>query len=276
MESRQTREAAIAMVVALLWSRAYTRTPVLNLVGHCDPPSGGCKSLSTDIQSCQSRGVKVFLSLGGAVRNYKITSTEDAENVSSYLWDNFLGGQSDSGPIGDAVLDGIDFDIQKMTMHWDDLASAVFALSTPSKKIFLSVAPQCPYPDAHLIIALQIGRFDFIWIHFYNNPPCLYANGNTTDLVNSWTLWTTSVPTTQTRSFYIGLPTAPDAVNNGGYVEPDVLISQVLPKIKSSSKYGGVMLWSKYWDEQTNYSSIIKNSVIMKPSLVEVPCLAYV
>ncbi|GLJ21005.1 hypothetical protein SUGI_0383900 [Cryptomeria japonica] len=317
MESRQTREARIAMVVALLWSRASAsmgniniywgqnsneaslpntyasgnfeivmlaflnkfadgQTPVLNLAGHCDPPSGGCKSLSADIQSCQSRGVKVFMSLGGAVRNYKITSVEDAKNMASYLWDNFLGGQSDSRPIGDAVQDGIDFNIQNTTAHWDDLASAMSALSTPSKKIYLSAAPQCPYPDAHLITALQTGRFDYVWIQFYNNTPCLYANDNATNLVNSWTLWTTSIPTAQTRSFYIGLPAAPDAINNGGYVEPDVLISQVLPKIKPSSKYGGVMLWSKYWDEQTNYSSIIKDSIITKPSLVEVPSLAYV
>ncbi|GLJ20992.1 hypothetical protein SUGI_0383680 [Cryptomeria japonica] len=90
---------------------------VLNLAGHCDPPSGGCKLLSADIQSYQSRGVKVFLSLGGVIGNYKITFVEDAESVSSYLWDNFLGGQSDSRPIGDAILDGIDFDIQIMIAH---------------------------------------------------------------------------------------------------------------------------------------------------------------
>ncbi|GLJ20982.1 hypothetical protein SUGI_0383500 [Cryptomeria japonica] len=158
MESHQMREVAIAMVVALLWSRASAsvgnisiywgqnsneaslantcasgnfeivmlaflnkfgdgQTSVLNLAGHCDPPLGGCKSLSADIQSCQSRGIKVFLSLGGAVGNHTITSAKDAENVASYLWDNFLGGQSDSRPIGDAILDGIDFDIQNMIAH---------------------------------------------------------------------------------------------------------------------------------------------------------------
>ncbi|KAI6707728.1 hypothetical protein NL676_010690 [Syzygium grande] len=36
---------------------------------------------------------------------------------------------------------------------------------------------------------------------------------------------------------------------------------KVLPAIKGSAKYGGVMLWSKYYDDQTGYSSSIKGSM---------------
>ncbi|GLJ20981.1 hypothetical protein SUGI_0383480 [Cryptomeria japonica] len=263
------------VMLAFLITFGNGQTPVLNLAGHCDPPSGGCKSLSTQIESCQSRGVKVFLSLGGAVGNAMITSAEDAQEVANYLWNNYLGGNSGSGPLGPAVLDGIDFDIESTTAHWDDLAKALSKLSTNSKKVYLSAAPQCPYPDASLGSALQTGLFDYVWIQFYNNPPCQYANEDASNLVNSWNHWTTSVPTAQTRSFYLGLPAAPGAAGSG-YIDPHVLIEKVLPKIKPSSKYGGVMLWSKYWDEQTNYSSIIKDSVIMKLSLVELPTLASV
>ncbi|GLJ20984.1 hypothetical protein SUGI_0383520 [Cryptomeria japonica] len=285
MASRAVRGVAISFVVALLWSGVSARnisiywgqngfeatlastcasgnfeivmlvflsefgngrTPVLNLVGHCDPPSGTCKSLSANIESCQSSGVK----------------------------NNYLGGNSGSGPLRATILDGIDFDIEATTEHWDDLAKAVSALSTSSKKVYLSAAPQCPYPDNHLGVALQTGLFNYVWIQSYNNPPCHYSNDDATNLVNAWSLWTTSVPTTQTRSFYLGLPTAPAAAPSGGYIEPNILISQVLPQIKGSSAYGGVMLWSKYYDEQTNYSSSIKDYVIRKPSLVEVPTLA--
>ncbi|GLJ21007.1 hypothetical protein SUGI_0383920 [Cryptomeria japonica] len=262
------------VMLAFLSEFGNGRTPVLNLAGHCDPPSGTCKSLSADIESCQSSGVKVFLSLGGAWGSYSIASADDAQDVATYLWNNYLGGNSGSGPLGAAVLDGIDFDIEATTEHWDDLAKAVSALSTSSKKVYLSAAPQCPYPDNHLGVALQTGLFDYVWIQSYNNPPCHYANDDATNLVNSWTLWTTSVPTAQTGSFYLGLPAAPAAAPSGGYIEPDILISQVLPQIKGSSAYGGVMLWSKYYDEQTNYSSSIKDYVIRKPSLVEVPTLA--
>ncbi|KAI6672406.1 hypothetical protein NL676_000312 [Syzygium grande] len=37
-----------------------------------------------------------------------------------------------------------------------------------------------------------------------------------------------------------------------------VSISQILPVIKKSAKYGGVMLWSKFYDDQTGYSEAIK------------------
>ncbi|GLJ21008.1 hypothetical protein SUGI_0383930 [Cryptomeria japonica] len=89
---------------------------VLNLADHCYPPSGGCKPLSADIESYQSNDVKVFLSIGGwpDFSNNSLSFTEDAQNLTNYLWENFLGGQSDSRPLGDAVLDDIDFDIRRM------------------------------------------------------------------------------------------------------------------------------------------------------------------
>jgi chitinase len=35
----------------------------------------------------------------------------------------------------------------------------------------------------------------------------------------------------------------------------------VLPLIKGSPKYGGVMLWSKFYDDQSGYRSAIKSYV---------------
>lgn len=64
-----------------------------------------------------------MLSLGGGIGNYSIGSREDAKVVTDYLWNNFLGGKSSSRPLGDAVLDGIDFNIELGSpQHWDDLA----------------------------------------------------------------------------------------------------------------------------------------------------------
>ncbi|GLJ21001.1 hypothetical protein SUGI_0383840 [Cryptomeria japonica] len=193
-------------VVTFLIMFGNGQTLVLNLVGHCDPPSRGCKLLSTQIVSYHSSGIK-------------------ASKTRRSGWHRF--------------------DIESTMVHWDDLAKAVSKLSTNSKKVYLSAAPQCPYPNASLGDALQTGLFDYVWIQFYNNPPCQYVNEDTSNLVNSWNHWTTSVPTAQTRSFYLGLPTAPPATGSG-YIEPHILIEKVLPKIKPSSKYGGVMLWSKY------------------------------
>lgn len=46
--------------------------PQLNLAGHCNPDSGGCKIVGRGIKYCQSQGIKVMLSLGGGIGNYTL------------------------------------------------------------------------------------------------------------------------------------------------------------------------------------------------------------
>ncbi|KAI3720638.1 hypothetical protein L2E82_31629 [Cichorium intybus] len=240
--------------IAFLTTFGNGQTPVLNLAGHCDPAST-CSSLSSDIQACQNQGVKVFLSLGGAVGSYSLSSTQDAQQVADYLWNNFLGGQSSSRPLGAAVLDGIDFDIESGSgQFWPDLARA-FAAYSSQKKVYLSAAPQCPIPDAHLDSAIQTGLFDYVWVQFYNNGQCEYG-ANADALLARWNQWTQ----VNSNQIFLGLPAATGAAGSG-YMPPDVLTSTVLPSIKSSPKYGGVMLWDRFFDQQNGYSAAIKNSV---------------
>ncbi|TYJ39022.1 hypothetical protein E1A91_A04G036700v1 [Gossypium mustelinum] len=204
------------------------QTPMINLAGHCDPYSNGCTNLSSDIKSCQAQGIKVILSLGGGAGSYFLASSDDARRVAAYLWNNFLGGQSASRPFGDAILDGIDFDIEGGTnQHWDDLAKYLSGYSQRSRKVYLTAAPQCPFPDAWVGGALKTGLFDYVWVQFYNNPQCQYK----------------------------------DEAAGSGFIPESDLISQVLHAIRGSAKYGGVMLWSRYYDDQTGYSSAIKNYV---------------
>ncbi|KAL5796084.1 hypothetical protein ACOSQ2_000904 [Xanthoceras sorbifolium] len=239
--------------IAFLVTFGNGQTPLLNLAGHCDPSSNTCTGLSNDIKACQNQGIKVMLSLGGASGSYSLSSADDARQVANYLWNNFLGGQSSSRPLGDAVLDGIDFDIEGgTTQHWDELARALSEFSQ-QKKVYLSAAPQCPFPDAWLGGALNTGLFDYVWVQFYNNPDCQYS-GNADNLKNSWNQWTSSL----SGQVFLGLPAAPEAASSG-YIQPDVLSSEVLPSIKNSPKYGGVMLWSRQYDQ--SYSSTIKPNV---------------
>lgn len=49
----------------------------------------GCLVLSQDIQTCQSLGKKIVLSLGGAVGGYRLESTQDAVNLADVLWATF-------------------------------------------------------------------------------------------------------------------------------------------------------------------------------------------
>ncbi|KAF2318505.1 hypothetical protein GH714_008415 [Hevea brasiliensis] len=167
--------------IAFLPTFGNGQIPMINLAGHCNSNSNGCTGLSSDIKSCQAKGIKVMLSIGGGAGSHYLASTEDARQVATYLWNNFLGGQSSSRPLGPAVLDGIDFDIEGRTnQYWDDLARF---LSSYSKKA------------------------------------------------------------------------------GSGFIPVIDLISQVLPAIKGSAKYRGVMLWSKYYDDQTGHSKATKSSV---------------
>ncbi|CAJ1978459.1 unnamed protein product [Sphenostylis stenocarpa] len=229
------------------------QTPQINLAGHCDPASNGCTQFSDQIKGCQSQGIKVLISLGGASGSYSLSSADDANQVANYIWNNFLGGQSSSRPLGDAVLDGVDFDIESGGGdHWGELAMALKAFGS----MVLSAAPQCPIPDAHLDTAIKTGLFDFVWVQFYNNPPCQYSDGNTNNLINSWNQWTSSAA----KQLFLGVP-ASTAAAGSGYIPADVLTSQVLPAIKGSSKYGGVMIWDRFNDAQSKYSDAIKGSV---------------
>lgn len=239
--------------IAFLTTFGNGQTPVLNLAGHCDPSAGTCTSISNDIRACQARGIKVLLSLGGASGSYSLASADDARQVANYLWNYYLGGSADSRPLGDAVLDGIDFDIETGSgQPWDELARALSEFSS-QRKVYLSAAPQCPIPDANLDAAIQTGLFDYIWVQFYNNPGCDYR-GSVDNLLASWNQWA-SVPGGQV---FMGLPAAEEAAG-GGYISPDVLNSQVLPVIKTSQKYGGVMLWNRFYDQ--SYSAAILGTI---------------
>ncbi|EAZ13135.1 hypothetical protein OsJ_03056 [Oryza sativa Japonica Group] len=134
-------------------------TPVLNLAAHCNPDAGTCKSLSSEISSCQQSGVKVLLSLGGERARTR-------------------------APSATPVLDGIDFDIEKDGDHYDELAMALS--SKCNGACVLTAAPQCPYPDAHLDAAIKTGLFSHVWVQFYNNRQCQYASGNATALQAAW------------------------------------------------------------------------------------------
>ncbi|KAL6311545.1 hypothetical protein AAG906_005101 [Vitis piasezkii] len=123
------------------------------------------------------------------------------------------------------------------SQHWDDLAKYLSGYSKRGNKVYLTAAPQCLFPDAWVGGSLKTGLFDYVWVQFYNNPHCQYTPGNAGNLEDAWTHQDFPWP----------------ALGD--------LISTVLPAINDSAKYGGVILWSKYYDEQTGYSSAIKSHV---------------
>lgn len=249
--------------VAFLYIFGGGQTPQLNLAGHCNPTTNSCQVISSDIKYCQSLGIKVLLSIGGGVGNYSLSSVQDAKNFSLYLYNTFLSGKSITvvRPLGDAALDGIDLDIELgSSLYYNDLVRFLKQYNSHyGRRVYVSGAPQCPYPDRLLGSALNTGLFDYVWVQFYNNPPCSYFNGSVDRLLKSWDTWANGGVAGRGKVF-LGLPAAPQAAGSG-FLPPEVAVEEVLPVIRRYRRYGGVMLWSKFWDDQNGYSKDIISSV---------------
>ncbi|CAK8561438.1 unnamed protein product [Lathyrus sativus] len=152
----------------------------------------------------------MLLSIGGGIGRYSLALVEDARDFSKYLWNTFLGGTSFSRPFGDAVLDGIDFDIELgSAQYWQYLAQYL----KDYQGVYLSAAPQCPFPDRFLA-AIPYGEV------------------------------------------FLRLPEAGSA-----FIPTEVLTSEILQVIQHTSKYGGVMFLSRYFDDRIGYSASIIDSV---------------
>jgi chitinase len=128
--------------------------------------------LRNSINHCQSIGIKIILSIGGEYKGkYSLSSPKDANQVADYIWNKFLGGTSNSRPFGDAILDGVDFDIEGgSNLHYATLAIKLndHYKSDSRKKYYLTAAPIVPFKITYFKGPLSTGLFDYIWIHFYN------------------------------------------------------------------------------------------------------------
>lgn len=248
------------IVMGFLYIFGKGQSPQLNLAGHCDPSSGGCTGMASQISSCQALGIKIILSMGGAVGNYGFSSDADASSVATYVWQAYLGGSSASvtRPLGAAVLDGVDLDIEggSPSGYAALLTSIRSLMNSSSKRFYISGAPQCPYPDAYLgpsagtALGAAAGMFDYLWVQFYNNY-CQYSNGNTYNLLASWQQWSSWMAgANPSMKLFLGVPASPSAAGSG-YMNQATLTA-FLPSIKTSSNYGGVMVWDVYNDINNN------------------------
>ena len=106
-----------------------------------------------------------MLSIGGGAGSYYLSSTDDARLVATYLWNNFLGGQSSSRPLGAAVLDGIDFDIEGgTTQHWDELATFLSLMMPKYSPVrYTTLTLEQPIPENKKAQRKRLQRGDPVW-----------------------------------------------------------------------------------------------------------------
>lgn len=225
-----------------------------------------CSDLASQIKTCQSAGVKIIISLGGATGNYSLLSQAQAETTGQYLWDAYgkSGNTTVQRPFGEVVVDGWDFDLEqsksydtKGSQWYQYLVSTLrsnFAKDT-SKRYYISGAPQCPSPDVSVGDAIQNSVFDYIFIQFYNNNPrCSLGVGSNAPI--NWDEWTNLVSSSKSSSakIFVGAPAgrlgANSAESGAVYYASPSQLAPIVNRLKSDSYFGGVMLWDASWSDQ--------------------------
>ncbi|KAM5442556.1 Chitinase 2 [Microsporum ferrugineum] len=142
----------------------------------------GCDNIKEDLPICRAAGKTILLSLGGESINgpytYSVKSRESAVDFADFLWGAFgppSPGWHGPRPFGDNAVDGFDFDIEvngganyqymveRLRSHFD---------KDPSRRYYISGAPQCIVPDEQLGDAITNSVFDFIFVQLYSAPEC--------------------------------------------------------------------------------------------------------
>ncbi|KAF9289026.1 Chitinase 1 [Mortierella alpina] len=235
----------IDILVLAFLAQIQDNLPGLDFASHCKETYPGtsilhCSKMAQDIKFCQSQGKTVILSIGGASGSYAISDNAAGQAFATTIWDMFLGGSSDTRPFEDAILDGVDLDLEGgATQGYVGFLQTLrenFAGS--SRPYYISGAPQCPIPDRWLEPMMDTSWFDMLFVQFYNNN-C----GADTDSFNfaAWNEWATSTSINKNVKIYLGVPGGPGAAGSN-VLSKDQLI-KVIRQVQSYSNFGGVMMW---------------------------------
>ncbi|KAI8351239.1 glycoside hydrolase superfamily, partial [Mortierella sp. GBAus27b] len=204
-----------------------------------------CSQTGYGVKQCQSKGKAVLLSLGGAAGAYGFSNEAEAKDFAHMIWNLFLGGSSKTRPLDDAVLDGVDLDIEGgssigYTAFIQELR-LLFAGDT-RKQYYISAAPQCPFPDAYLGATLQSAWLDMVFVQFYNNYCGTQAYGTFNFNFDQWDEWAKSTSINKDVRIYLGVPASRTAAN-AGYVTAEKL-GKIADELRCAySSFGGIMMW---------------------------------
>ncbi|KQJ87108.1 xylanase inhibitor protein 1 [Brachypodium distachyon] len=228
---------------------------------HLDISGHDVAAMNADIKYCQFKGVPVSLSLGGFGSSYSLPSSKAALDLFDYLWNSYFGGSKPGvyRPFGDAWLDGIDLFLEHGSPNdrYDVLALELAKHNIrggPGKPLHLSATVRCGFPPAsHIKRALDTGIFERVHVKIYENGQDDKKCNVYGAWQDAWDKWTAAYPATR---FYIGL-TAEDKSHQ--WVHPKNVFYGVTPVVQKKENYGGVMLWDRYFDKQSNYGTYIKS-----------------
>ncbi|GAB7356071.1 hypothetical protein MBLNU459_g6687t1 [Dothideomycetes sp. NU459] len=237
-----------------------------------------CPVLAQNITFCQTKGVKVFVSIGGSSSNVTFNTSTQAKQAAQTLWDVFGDGTKSNPslrPFGNITVDGFDFDIENGTTQYYDLMASTLqaAFATSPKARYITAAPSCTNSTA-----LPLGFYqntNFVWPRFYNAGACGVHNyAGFSSSVNQWYTFLNGVTST-IDSLYPRMYIGALAFNNNvsGYVAPYTFSRDLVSaRQNTTSKFGGAMLWEGSDGLMTksgngkNYLEITKNALISTSS----------
>ncbi|KAF9953545.1 Chitinase 1 [Mortierella alpina] len=250
----QTSDGEDVIVLAFLhvFNSAQRALPRMDLSNQCNPSSVfpgtsllHCPQTGAGVKLCQSKGKAVILSLGGAAGAYGFSNDAEGKDFAHMIWNLFLGGASTTRPLDDAVLDGVDLDIEGgSTVGYKAFVDELRSLyvTDPKKQYYISAAPQCPYPDAYLGATLQSAWVDMVFVQYYNNYCGTQGFGSSSFNFEQWDTWAKTVSLNKAVKIYLGVPASRTAAN-GGYVAPERL-REIMDAVRCKySSFGGVMMW---------------------------------
>lgn len=237
--------------------------PGMNFANHCEQPFDDAnpfvldctKNIAPDIEYCQQRGKKIYLSFGGGVGNYGFSSDAEGVTFATLVWNMFLGGNDPAvpRPFGTSIFDGIDLDIEGGTSvgYTPFIETLRNYFATSSRTYEISAAPQCFYPD-RIQTTLSTAWFDHLFIQFYNNHCGTQNYFNSMWNFHVWAQWASQSINKDVKLF-IGAPASPKAAASG-YV-PLATLQQIHNDISAAypSLYGGLMLWDACTSDDNDY-----------------------
>ncbi|CAD6447793.1 824d4a98-b746-4938-b69c-10f529638d96 [Sclerotinia trifoliorum] len=242
-----------------------------------------CPGIQEGIPYCQSLGKKILLSLGGASNTYQLTGVADGEYFADFLWGSYGpfkqswldnggirpmdGGYYGTDPNIHIDIDGFDFDIEIASTDSSEGYIAMinrlrehFA-ENPSKKYFISGAPQCPLPEPNMGTMIASAKFDLLWIQFYNNgqAQCTarqwtenYAiTGQKESEEFTYDEWIATVNSgaSSGASIYIGVLGSPLAGTATDYISP-LEARTLIESYHDKPQFGGVMIWEATYSQE--------------------------
>ncbi|KAJ2394928.1 Chitinase 2, partial [Coemansia sp. RSA 2603] len=244
------KEAGDVLVLSFLseFNADGLHPPTLNLASSClttfeNSTLLHCPTIGKAIQKCQRKGKAVILSLGGASGAYGFSDDTQAERYADEIWDMFLGGNARNRPFDDAILDGIDLDIEGGSsvgyVRFVQRLRERF-IESPGRRFYMTAAPQCPYPDFYSGPILDNAYLDMVFVQFYNN----YCGIDKANWFNfeQWHEWATTISANKDVRVYLGVPGSPAAANSG-YTPFDKLEELVNVTRSKFHTFGGMMVW---------------------------------